>query len=226
MSAAMAAGGWLVALALALVLRRARRRLALVAAADHELRNPVATLELVVATMAREPAGRRHARALRAELERLRVALADLGAARYGRRAPPRAAPVALDRMLRGAAGGWRALGRRAGRRVLIDWRAGEATVLADRGRMAQLFSNLVANAVEHGSGPVEIRGRRDGATVRVEVRDQGPGVASSTPDPLDPGHGHGLPVAAAAAREAGGRLTVRRGQEDTTVAVELPLSE
>jgi signal transduction histidine kinase len=224
-STALAVAGWLVGAGLAVALARARRRLALVAAADHELRNPVATLELVVTAMAREPGGRRHARSLRAELERLRVALSDLAAARDGRRAPPRAAPMALERMLRGAAGGWRALGARSGRRVLIDWRAGDATVFADRGRMAQLFSNLVANAVEHGSGPVEIRGRRDGATVRVEVRDQGPGV-SSTPGPLAPGHGHGLPVAAAAAREAGGRLTVHGGEEDTNVAVELPLAE
>ncbi|MGI8512288.1 MAG: ATP-binding protein, partial [Solirubrobacteraceae bacterium] len=133
-------------------------------------------------------------------------------------------APVRLERMLRGAAGGWGALAGETGRRVLLDWRAGDAMVIADRGRLAQLFSNLVANAVDHGRGPVEIRGRRVRGAVRVEVSDRGP--APRVRGRTSGDHGHGLQVAAAAAEEAGGRLAVEGSEEATTVAVELPLAE
>jgi signal transduction histidine kinase len=218
--------GWLVAAGLALAVRALRRRVLLSARAEHELRGPAAALELALTSMAREPTGRRHARALRAEVDRLRVGLADLAAARSGRRAPGRAAPVGLERMLRGAAAGWGAAADRSGRRVLLDWRAGDATVIADRGRLAQLFANLVANAVDHGRGPVEIRGRRVGHAVRVEVSDRGPARGGPRRVHADHVHGHGLPVAAAAAEEAGGTLAVESSQEATTVAVELPLAE
>lgn len=41
-----------------------------------------------------------------------------------------------------------------------------------------QIFANLVGNALRYaGTGPVEISGERDGETVRLSVRDHGPGV-------------------------------------------------
>ena len=91
-------------------------------------------------------------------------------------------------------------------------WEAGPAVVRADSRRLAQAFSNLLANAVEHGSGRVEARGRRAGERVRVEIRDEGP-------------RGRGLGIAARAVEEAGGVLEVERAADGTTVAVELPLA-
>jgi len=92
-----------------------------------------------------------------------------------------------------------------------LRWDAGPVAVRADRGRLAQAFSNLLANAIEHGSGRVDVHGTRVGDRVRVEVRDQGP-------------RGQGLGIAARAVEEAGGALEVERAEDGTTVAVELPL--
>ena len=149
----------------------------------------------------------------------MRLGLDDLAAARSGRRA--RALPVALplERVLRGAAAGWRT----AGRPLRLRWDAGPAVVRADRRRLAQAFSNLLANAVEHGSGPVEVSGRRAGAGVRVEVTDRGPAPGTR---PAGPDRGRGLGIAARAVEEAGGRLELERAPDGTTAAVELPLAE
>ena len=200
--------GWAVAALLALACLRLRRRLELVAAAEHELRGPVTAIGLAVAALRREPGGLRRALAFEAELARMRVGFEDLAAARVGRRARTRPAVFPLEGVLRGAT----AAQRPAGRPVRLRWDAGPVAVRADRGRLAQAFSNLLANAVEHGSGRVEVHGTRAGDRVRVEVRDEGP-------------RGRGLEIAAQAVEEAGGALELDRAEDGTTVAVELPLA-
>jgi len=51
--------------------------------------------------------------------------------------------------------------------------------VVVDRARFAQVLGNLVTNAVRHSppNAPITVRARADGAWVRVEVRDRGPGI-------------------------------------------------
>ena len=51
--------------------------------------------------------------------------------------------------------------------------------VVADDGRLQQVMSNLVGNAVKHSpaGAPVEIAGAVDGARVRLEVADHGTGI-------------------------------------------------
>lgn len=202
-----ALAGWVIAALLGLACLRLRRRLELVAAAEHELRGPVTAIGLAVASLRREPGGLRRALAFETELARMRVGLGDLSAARAGRRAPVRPAVVSLERVLRGAT----AARRPAGRPMRLHWDAGPVAVRADRGRLAQAFSNLLANAIEHGTGRVDVHGTRAGDRVRVEVRDQGP-------------RGRGLSIAARAVEEAGGALEVERAEDGTMVAVELPL--
>jgi signal transduction histidine kinase len=201
-------GGWVLAAALAIACLRLRRRLELVAAAEHELRGPATAIGLAAGALRREPGGLRRALAFEAELERMRAGLDDLTAARAGRRSPSMPVALPLERVLRGATAGWRP----AGRPMRFRWDAGPAIVRADRRRLAQVFSNLLANAVEHGSGRVEVRGSRAGERVRVEISDEGP-------------RGRGLGIAARAVEEAGGVLEVERAADGTTVAVELPLA-
>lgn len=203
-----ALAGWVLAVALAFACLRLRRRLELVAAAEHELRGPATAIGLAAASLGREPGGLRRALAFESELERMRVGLDDLTAARVGRRSRARPVKLPLERVLRGATAGWRP----AGRPMRFRWDAGPAVVHADRRRLAQAFSNLLANAVEHGSGRVEVRGSRSGERVRVEISDEGP-------------RGRGLGIAARAVEEAGGVLEVERAADGTTVAVELPLA-
>ena len=173
------------------------QRMRLIAEAEHELRGPLQVIALVAD------------QSLQPELERARIALADLTAARSGRRADAEAEQIRLDRLVWRAATASDLAARRAGGGVHLDWSAGPVTVTANRGRLAQALGNLLANAVEHGGAQVRVTGRRTKRGVRVEVRDSG--------------RGHGLTIAAKAVRDSGGRLTVTKADAGTAVAIELP---
>lgn len=202
---------WGVAALLAFWVAELRRRLELVARAEHELRGPVAVVSLAAERMRREPAGRHYASALDAELERLRAGLADLAGARAGRRRRGRARRTELEPLVRSGLEAWRPALRAAGRPVRVDWRAGRAAVRADRGRLAQVLGNVVANAAEHGDGPVELRAERRGGAVRLELRNR------------QADRGRGLGIASEGAREAGGSLRLAAGDDDVVVELELP---
>ena len=213
----MSALGWILAAALAARVRELARRLDLVAGAEHELRGPLGALALVAAAAERDPAAARLAATLQSQLDRARAGLADLAAAREGRRASARPELVPLERAAAGAAG---AIGP-----VHLDWRAGAVAVRADPRRLAQIFGNLLNNAVEHGGGHVSVRGRRRPRSVLVEVTDRGPGFGPGAGRPRA-GRGRGLRIAAKAAEEAGGHLRVLEGGKGATVAVELQVVE
>ncbi|MBD0280610.1 MAG: HAMP domain-containing histidine kinase [Thermoleophilaceae bacterium] len=210
-----------------LALRTLRRRLELVARAEHELRGPATALELACQRMSRDPAASRHAEVLEAQLERLRAGLDDLGVARRGGRAAREASsPVELASFVQATVAPWRAKLRRCS----VEWRAGRATAVTDRGRLAQALGNLVANAAEHGAGDLSLRAGRVPGAVRVELRNgnrSDPGGAPGTQrqrlfaGPRE--RGHGLAIAAAAARDLGGRLLVRSDGAATVAVLELP---
>ena len=200
-----------------------RRRLELVARAEHELRGPAAALSLACETIWREPAGRRHAVLLEAQLERLRAGLADLEAARRGRRAAAAGSPVELADAARAATRPWRDwIGD-----ARFVWEGGPAPAVLDRGRLAQALGNMVANAAEHGAGGVEVRGRSTAGAVRIEVRNQIAGDCAGARRAL-PGamldRGRGLAIASQAARDLGGRLLVSLDGETAVAVLELPL--
>jgi signal transduction histidine kinase len=89
--AAAACAGWAAAFALWLSIRR---RLALVADAEHELRGAAAALGLAAERVARTGATIGFASLVRLQLDRLAAGLEDLAAARALRRGRARAAPV------------------------------------------------------------------------------------------------------------------------------------
>jgi signal transduction histidine kinase len=225
----VALAGWLLVAVLTFAVLRLRRRLDLVAEAAHELRGPIAAFAYAVAWLRREPGGMRRALRFEAELERMRAGLADLEAARSGRRAPARPRAVVLETLVNGAAAGWRSAVTGADRGVTVRWDAGRACVHADRGRLSQALGNLMANAAEHGSGPIEVHAMRKGPrAVCVEVRDGGPAIRAGRRrvDVGGPGRGRGLGIAVRAIREAGGTLTLDRNGQGTVATVELPLAE
>ena len=185
-----------------------QQRLQLIAEAEHELRGPLQAIALAADADARRPDAA--CVDLRPEIERARMALADLAAARSGRRADADAEPIRLDRLVWRTATASDLAARRAGGGVHLDWSAGAVTIQANRGRLAQALGNLLANAVEHGGGHVRVVGRRTSRGVRVEVRDSG--------------RGHGLTIAAKAVRDSGGRLTAAKAGSGTAVAIELPV--
>lgn len=226
----LAAVGWLMAVGCAVLVLRLRRRLERVAQAEHELRGPTTAIGLAAAAMRREPGGLRRALVFESQLDRMRAGLADLEAARSGIRAQARPRTIALDRVLRGAAAGWRPAAQSQGRRLRMRWEGEPAAVRADPGRLAQAFGNLLANAMEHGSGAVELRGRTVEGRALVEVRDAGTAQQQSSGadrrrgSGAPRGRGRGLAIAARAAEEAGGQLALDRGEHGTVALVELPL--
>lgn len=219
---AAAVCGWVGAAVLLVYVVSLRRRLESVADAAHELRGAASTMALASAAIRRQPGGLRLASALESEFDRLRAGLADLDAARAGGRAARRLEVIALDRVVRRAAAGWRPVGAAGGRRLSVSWDGPAAAVRADRGRLAQAFGNLLANAFEHGTGPVTLRGRSEGDAVVVEITDRGPAPAPGQVSGSD--RGRGLGIAARAVKDAGGTLSVRSGEHGTVAAVEIPV--
>ena len=130
-----------------------RARLEAVARAEHELRGPATVLCMACERLRDDPAAQGHAEALEAELARLRAGLADLTAARAGRRPRTTPAPLELERLARSAMAGWGPELEREGRPARVRWRAGRPRVAADRGRLAQALGNLVANAASTAPG-------------------------------------------------------------------------
>jgi signal transduction histidine kinase len=217
--------GWLATGLIAL--RVLRRRLELVARAEHELRGPATALELACQRMRRDPAASRHAAVLEAQLERLRAGLDDLGVARRGGRPAQRASsPVELAGFVHATLEPWRT---RLGR-CSVEWRAGRAAAVADRGRLAQALGNLLANSAEHGAGDLTLRARRVPGAVRLELRNGNRNAAGGVPATprgrsfaVPRERGRGLTIAAEAARDLGGRLLVRTEGAATVAVLELP---
>jgi signal transduction histidine kinase len=203
--------GWAIAVALALDALRLRRRLELVARAEHELRGPLTAFGLGLESARR---GRPVAGVLYAELERARTALADLSAARRGRRALAAPRRLELERLARSSAAAWGAR---------LEWRAGAARVDGDAGRLAQALGNLLANAAEHGAGDVVLRAERAAGRGGVRLEVANADAARGPADVRD--RGRGLAIAAAAARSAGGRLATRRAGGEFRAILDLPLA-
>lgn len=232
MSVAIAAGGWALA---ALVALLAERRLAaareLAARAAHEVRGPLTAAGMALHLMARrEEAPPERLAALEEQLERARLALEDLGAGRRGRSACDRVARMPVGSLLTELECAWAPAFVACGRTLSVGTAPAGLSVLADRARLAQAVGNLIANALEHGRGRVELRPRVTGGRLRLEVHDEGGGLDR----PLDPivrgprrgrgRRGRGLAITAGIAERHGGRLTTAPAAGGAVLALELPL--
>jgi nitrogen fixation/metabolism regulation signal transduction histidine kinase len=194
---------------------RLRRRLGLVARAEHELRGPATALALACERMRRDPRAARHAAVLRAQLDRLGAGLADLEAARTGVQLPPRTEPAELREIARASLAPWEV----GPRRIAFGWLGGPAPSRVDRGAFAKALGNLIANAAEHGEGEIKVRGRTTPTAVRIEIRNRNRKLAGAAP--VD--RGQGLRIAERAARQLGGRVLVDPGGAETVAVLELP---
>jgi signal transduction histidine kinase len=234
MTTLIAALGWTAALcalaSVALLRASTARRMALVAEAAHELRAPISAALLGLHGLVADASGARRVAAVELELRRAGLALADLDYAPRGRRAPELAAPLDLRALLAEAVESWRPLAGALGGELLFDPSGARLLVRADRLRLAQAVGNLVLNALEHGAGPVRIRAHATRAHVRIEVRDQGPGLPAPVATLADGMHagrrGHGLAIAARVVRRHGGRLLTAPVSAGACVVLELPRAD
>ena len=116
----------------------------------------------------------------------------------------------------------------------LADARGAPAGPPADigAGRLAQVLANVIANAAEHGVGPVEVKAHEAGDVVRLELSNRNrtkaskssPGGGRKARGPE--GRGRGILIAQRAARDLGGRVTVEKNGAFTRTVVELPADD
>ncbi|HEY8150431.1 MAG TPA: GAF domain-containing sensor histidine kinase [Vicinamibacteria bacterium] len=213
----------------------ARRRENLMAVVAHDLKNPVATIDLALKVLVEDDHAHfpddglhgieRHAigtiQRAAGRMYRLIHDLLDLTRADDGRLAMA-VAPTDSASMVAEAVDAHSTLAGARG----ITLEAADApplpAVLADRERIAQVFSNLVGNALQltPSGGRVRIGAAPAGAGVRFSVEDTGPGIA---PEHLGRvfdrfwqaqnknrrGSGLGLSIAKAIVEAHGGRIGV-----------------
>lgn len=209
-----------------------RRRREMVARACHELRGPLTAVRLSLATMERRrEAPPERLATLEHELRRAGLALDDFAAARSGKRIVDREAPVEVAELLEEQYHSWEGVAGAFDSVVLLGELLPGAVVVADRLRLAQAISNLIANALEHAPGCIELNARAVGPrTVRIEVIDEGGGL----PMPLEAltrraragrgRRGRGLAIASEIARRHRGRLVASPAPQGSRIAIELPL--
>lgn len=124
---------------------------------------------------------------------------------------------------------------------VKLQSEVGDLEVLADEARLAQVLTNLLANAVKFSpvAGEVEVLVQRRGMNVHIAVSDHGPGVPESfRPRIFQPfsqaddgntrhqgGSGLGLVIARSMVESHGGKLDyVNRQEGGATFFFDLPL--
>lgn len=250
--AGLAAAGWVVACLVALLaVRQAARadRLGVRAAeAAHELRGPLCAARLALTGLERAfpdaPTLIRGIAAIDLELRRAGLALDELGSLASSRQRRAEAASAAdrelvdLRALAMAAEPAWQALA--AAHETTLDVRIEGGPVIAagDERELARGIGNLVANACEHGRGPVLVTVTGDASGAVVEVADRGPGPAvgvvrrarrRASMRRAGRRHGslrgHGMAVAARAAASSGGRLDVEATAAGAVVSLALPSS-
>ncbi len=120
-----------------------------------------------------------------------------------------------------------------------LDWDGTDYTVEADSTRLRQILRNLLENAAKYGGANIKVSSQRYGMTVRVEICDDGPGVAeddlerifepyeraTSASQDAPTGVGIGLYVSRLLARLMGGDLDCIRRDGWTVFRLNLPTS-
>lgn len=150
----------------------------------HDLRNPLSAVRALSTLLQRRedlPADAREglgeiARAGQRMLELIETLL-DFTNSRFKGSLPIAPVPADLHAVCRGVVAEMRAAAPR--RTIDLDLE-GDGRGTWDPARIAQVVSNLVANALEHGAGegPVRVSVGGGGADVVLEVRNEGPAIA------------------------------------------------
>jgi signal transduction histidine kinase len=231
MSDAATLGGWLTAGVVALIAwRRLDGRMEAVARACHELRGPITAARLGLELCARtDELSVTRLRAIDLELGRAALALDDLADLRGRPAALAGCEEVDLHQLLADSVEACQAGAAARGVHVRLRWSGDGARVRGDRLRLAQAVANLIANAIEHGGGVVEVRGRADPTGVRLEVIDSGPGLPAPVAELVRRAHGgrgargRGLAIAASIAQAHGGRLAAAPVERGARLVLDLP---
>jgi signal transduction histidine kinase len=213
-----------------------RRRLAaaeLVARAAHELRGPLAAAHLGLQALGRQPGVQRwRTVGVDVQLQRAALAVADLAAAPRGSRVDDEVGVVPVGCLLEEQVRAWRPMAGAYGCELTLAPVAPDTVVRGDRLRLGQAIGNVVANAVEHGCGRIELSARALGDRVRIEVVDDGPGLPgpvadlAARPRAGRGSRGRGLAIATDIVRRHGGRLASAPSDRGARLALDLPTAD
>jgi len=217
----------------------------LLAAASHDLRQPLHALTLFSQGLARgetDPVRLeriRHVRDCVASLDHLFAELLDISQLDAGV-LKPRWSDFALDRVFDDVSRNFRSLAEE--RQLRLVARHTDLWVHSDYFMLARIVGNLVANSVRHTQrGGVLVAARRRGAQVRIDVVDTGIGIAPEhlehifdefyqvEPAAGEPGRGLGLGLATVQrlAQLLGASVSLRsQPGRGTWVRIEVPLAQ
>lgn len=151
-----------------------------VANASHQLRTPLTGLRLrleAAALKSRDPEVERELTAAERETERLARLLSEL-LTLAGERERPAPQPVDVGEATTAACARWRGPAERTGHRLRLE-EGDPAEVAASTEDVAAMLDNLLENALNYSPPGTEVTigWREEGAGVRIEIADQGPGI-------------------------------------------------
>ena len=208
----------------------------------HEVKNPLSGLKGAAQLLAAEttdPAQREYLDIMLRETDRLR----DLVDGLLGPARPPRYSRVNIHEVLEHVHGLLQ-----PSQADTLAWRRDYDPSLppldADADQLTQVFLNLVGNAIEavHGKGRIGLRtrverrytsgGRQHRLAIRIDIEDDGPGVAEHLHGSLflplvtgrADGTGLGLPIAQDIVQRHGGLIEWRSAPGNTVFSVILPV--
>jgi len=214
-----------------------------VAGVAHEVRNPLfsisATLDAFEVRLGEAQQYRRYLDLLRAEVLRLTTLMTEL--LDWGRPIPLELAEAPLDRVLGTAVRACEPLAARRRVRILQHVADGLPPARVDPERMAQVFQNLIENAVHFspagGEITVELGALEDTGPrqLQLSVRDAGPGIAAADlPRLFEPfftrrpgGTGLGLSIVRRILQDHGAEIVAaNHPQGGALVTVRIPLAD
>jgi signal transduction histidine kinase len=200
---------------------------ALLLAISHELRSPLTRARLNAELLPEDGDAGAQRSALLRDLQEMAGLITDLLESERlaGRHAALQREPTDLPALARGVLQELTARHPGAAR-VVVDMQGALEDVAVDPARVRLLLRNLLDNALRHAGDapqPPELQLRRDGDTVRITVRDHGPGVDDAQLQrPSEPfyrpdsartraagGVGLGLTLCRLVAEAHGGQLTL-----------------
>jgi two-component system sensor histidine kinase FlrB len=218
-------------------LRRRREALAEISALlAHEIRNPLASMELFAGLLADSALAAQE----KGWVDQIRSGLRILSATvnnilEFHSQRPLELVPTDLNQVLRAVESLLAPIADRVHMRWTADYEPQPLWIRADRHRLQQVFLNLALNAFRFAAqgGVLTVRTCKQDSSALVSFEDKGPGIPAAVLDKIFDarvttragGTGLGLTVAKHIVEQHKGRIRVSSEPGQTRFAVELPLA-